>query len=60
MTSLFLPGLVSTSTWTGFARGSGAKCLREPSIGLRVSLADIDGGQDRNCRGAGRWQQSGD
>ena len=40
--------------------GSSPKGLREPGIGLRVGLADIVGGQDSNCRGAGRWQQSGD
>ncbi len=40
--------------------GSGAKGFREPRISLRGGLGDVGGGQNRNCRGAGQWQKSGD
>ena len=40
--------------------GSGAEVLAQPRISLSVGLGHIVGGQDRDCRRAGRWQQGGD
>lgn len=40
--------------------GPGAEGFRQPRVSLRRGLSDVGGRQDRNCRGGGRWQQSGD
>ena len=40
--------------------GPGAKGFRQPRISFLGGLNDVRGRQNRNCRGAGRWQKSGD
>ena len=40
--------------------GPSAKGFRQPRISLLGCLRDVGGRQNRNCRGAGRWQKSGD
>jgi hypothetical protein len=40
--------------------GSGTERCGQPRVSLRYCFVDVGGGQNRNCRGTGRWQQSGD